>query len=245
MAVSDLTGTTWVLNSTTANPSSTIFATLNFSSNSQSFVALTVYDDMDAEQTIAYREQGAQFPTLVYEWGWSAEAYRTISITGGDDVTNATFIAWLEANAEQQQPTVPDVAISYAGAVIASLTDSGTKTLKTQGKFCESDITIGYTKSGGGGGDVIVFYVQSLTANNTLYVDPALTTTAMEFYEYDLATAWSAVSAATAIKLMSGYGTTDEQIVWVTEVEYDRPEDSIDLSYNEGYNNARHTTSIM
>lgn len=100
-------------------------------------------------------------------------------------------------------------------------------------------------EAGGGGGDVIVFYVQSLTANNTLYTDPALTTTAMEFYDYDLATAWSAVSAATAIKIMSGYGTSDEQIVWVTEVEYDRPEDSIDLSYNEGYNGARHTTSIV
>lgn len=168
MAISDLTGTTWVLNSTTANPSSTIFATLNFSSNSQSFVALTVYDDMDAEQTIAYRGQGADFPILVYEWGWSSEAYRTISITGGTDVTNATFIAWLEANAEQQQPTVPDVAISYAGAVIASLTDSGTKTLKTQGKYCEDDITIDYTKSGGGGVELATI---SASGTKTYYTD--------------------------------------------------------------------------
>lgn len=99
-------------------------------------------------------------------------------------------------------------------------------------------------EAGGGGGDVIMFYVQSLSSNNTLYVDPALTVTAMEFYGYDLSAAWSAVSAATAIKIMSGYGTTDEQIVWVAEVEYDRPEDSIDLSYSEGYNGAWHTTSI-
>lgn len=99
-------------------------------------------------------------------------------------------------------------------------------------------------EAGGGGGNVIVFYVQSLTGNNTLYVDSALTTTAIEYYEYDLNAAWSAVSTATAIKLMSGYGTHDEHIVLVTEVEYDKPEDTIDLSYNEG-NGTRHTTSII
>lgn len=100
-------------------------------------------------------------------------------------------------------------------------------------------------ESGGGGGDVIVFYVQSLSANNTLYADSALTITAMEYYNYDLSAAWSAVSAATAIKIMSGYGTTKEHIAWVTEVEYDKPEDTIDLSYNEGHNGTRHTTSII
>lgn len=100
-------------------------------------------------------------------------------------------------------------------------------------------------EAGGGGGDVIVFYVQSLSANNTLYADSALTITAMEYYNYDLSAAWSAVSAATAIKIMSGYGTTKEHIAWVTEVEYDKPEDTIDLSYNEGHNGTRHTTSII
>lgn len=99
-------------------------------------------------------------------------------------------------------------------------------------------------EAGGGGGDVIVFYVQSLTANNTLYADSALTTTAMEFYDYDLATAWSAVSAATAIKIMSGYGTIDEHIALVTDVEYDKPEDAIDLRYNVGLNGTRHVASI-
>ena len=40
-----------------------------------------------------------------------------------------------------------DVEIKYKGALIAALDASGTKTLKTAGKYCESDITVSYTKS--------------------------------------------------------------------------------------------------
>ena len=40
-----------------------------------------------------------------------------------------------------------DVEIKYKGASIAALDASGTKTLKTAGKYCEDDITVSYTKS--------------------------------------------------------------------------------------------------
>ena len=40
-----------------------------------------------------------------------------------------------------------DVEIKYKGALIAALDASGTKTLKTSGKYCEDDITVSYTKS--------------------------------------------------------------------------------------------------
>ena len=39
-----------------------------------------------------------------------------------------------------------DVEIKYKGALIAALDASGTKTLKTSGKYCESDIAVSYTK---------------------------------------------------------------------------------------------------
>ena len=48
-----------------------------------------------------------------------------------------------------------DVSISYKGAEIAALDDSGTKTLLTQGKYCEDDIEVAYTKPSGGGGDTL------------------------------------------------------------------------------------------
>lgn len=39
-----------------------------------------------------------------------------------------------------------DVAISYKGSQIASMNASGTKTLLTEGKYCEDDIVVQYTK---------------------------------------------------------------------------------------------------
>lgn len=47
-----------------------------------------------------------------------------------------------------------DVLISYKGREIASLDDGGTKTLLTQGKYCEDNIEVAYTKPGGGGLDL-------------------------------------------------------------------------------------------
>ena len=40
-----------------------------------------------------------------------------------------------------------DVEIKYKGASIATLNETGTKTLKTSEKYCEDDITVSYTKS--------------------------------------------------------------------------------------------------
>ena len=39
--------------------------------------------------------------------------------------------------------------ISYKGSVIANITETATKTLKTAGKYCEGDITIENTQDGG------------------------------------------------------------------------------------------------
>ena len=44
------------------------------------------------------------------------------------------------------------VNIKYKNNSIAELSDTGTKTLKTAGKYCEGDITVEYAKPAGGGG---------------------------------------------------------------------------------------------
>ena len=46
------------------------------------------------------------------------------------------------------------VAVKYKGNTIAELTESGTKTLKTSGKYCEADIVVENTQDGGGGGTI-------------------------------------------------------------------------------------------
>ena len=42
------------------------------------------------------------------------------------------------------------VTVKYKGNAIAELTENGTKTLKTSGKYCEADIVVENTKDGGG-----------------------------------------------------------------------------------------------
>ncbi len=46
-----------------------------------------------------------------------------------------------------------DVTISYKGADIATMDATGSKTLQTQGKYCEGDISVAYIKPSGGGYD--------------------------------------------------------------------------------------------
>lgn len=46
-----------------------------------------------------------------------------------------------------------DITINYKGSAIATMDASGTKTLLTEGKYCEDDISIAYVKPSGGQGD--------------------------------------------------------------------------------------------
>ena len=45
-----------------------------------------------------------------------------------------------------------DLTIKFKGQPIVEMSESGTKTLKTAGKYCEGDITVEYAKPAGGGG---------------------------------------------------------------------------------------------
>ena len=45
-----------------------------------------------------------------------------------------------------------DLTIKFKGQPIVEISESGTKTLKTAGKYCEDDISVEYAKPAGGGG---------------------------------------------------------------------------------------------
>ena len=49
-----------------------------------------------------------------------------------------------------------DITLTYKGATIAELSESGTKTIETAGKYCEADIGLAYVKPGGGGGQAML-----------------------------------------------------------------------------------------
>lgn len=57
-----------------------------------------------------------------------------------------------------------DISINYKGSAIATMDASGTKTLLTEGKYCEDDIEVVYVKSGGGGSTL---GTKTITANDT------------------------------------------------------------------------------
>ena len=52
----------------------------------------------------------------------------------------------------ERRLTMADLTIKYKGQPIAELSATGTKTLKTAGKYCEGDISVEYSKPAGGGG---------------------------------------------------------------------------------------------
>ena len=88
--ISDLTGTTWYFNETLTDTLDGQYA-LSFASNNNNYTTLVLIP-------------GAMMyglTTFAYSNTWSNQAYRTISITGGTDATNADLIAWLEANATE------------------------------------------------------------------------------------------------------------------------------------------------
>ena len=55
-----------------------------------------------------------------------------------------------------------DLTIKYKGNPITELSESGTKTLKTAGKYCEGDISVEYVKPAGGGGGALSFTSQAV-----------------------------------------------------------------------------------
>ena len=116
MAVSDLTNTTWRLNSTTCTAGYGNFE-----------IDFTLYDDNgieiaseQEELSVGYGLEFMPAPQRVPQAN-SIIAYSNLSgvlvnysifITGGTDVTNASLISWLEANATQVIPS-NEYSLSY------------------------------------------------------------------------------------------------------------------------------------
>lgn len=92
-ALSDLTGTTWLINATPAITSEIVTYNIDFTSNNSSFETFAF-----GNNAMILYGQG----DMVYYNGWTNQAYRTISITGGYDVKSSDLISWLESNAVQQ-----------------------------------------------------------------------------------------------------------------------------------------------
>lgn len=116
--ISDLTGTTWIINS---NPSLTPRFALNqnnitFTSNNIEYTELYVgyIPELDPESDIWFYSNNTSYIQVYSQPNWLDQSYRTITITGGSGATNSTFIGWLINNATQQvAPTGTQITHKY------------------------------------------------------------------------------------------------------------------------------------
>lgn len=116
--VVDLTGTTWVINETPDVSTSATYA-INFTYTSISGTSLKI--GTASGSPALFYDDSVIYVDDPYAGGWvNSEDQRTITITGGDDVTNADLVTWLEANATQADVykininfDLPDAASSF------------------------------------------------------------------------------------------------------------------------------------
>lgn len=66
------------------------------------------------------------------------------------------------------------VNIKYKNNIIAELTETAIKTLKTSGKYCEADIIVENTKDGGGGGNIATGTLTPADAQSDVTVEHGL-----------------------------------------------------------------------
>ena len=122
LAISDLTNTKWVLNdSPTAPLTEPEVYNLSFTSYGDDFIKFTL---SIGRGNISIIEYGI-VTVLNDEGTWTNQAYRTIEIAGGTDVTNADLIAWLSSNATQviepEPPTPGSGSITLGNLPISKI----------------------------------------------------------------------------------------------------------------------------
>jgi hypothetical protein len=118
-----------------------------------------------------------------------------------------------------------DVTISYKGSPIATMDASGTKTLQTQGKYCEDNITVQYA---GGGGSSITVEPLTVTQNGT--------TTAPSGKAYSPVTVNVPQPSGTKSITISRNGTTAEAVT-----NYENASITVNVKPNIVYNNGDNT----
>ena len=105
--ITDLTGTTWILNETISSSNTFEYQDISFTSNNTNFNLLVWQNSGEIPLPGVY--PGLNYgtaPDMLYEYiynsstnEWADETYRTISITGRPDATSTTLINWFKANA--------------------------------------------------------------------------------------------------------------------------------------------------
>ena len=102
MSVSNLTNTSWVFKTSGLSLSSNLYFQIDFTSGPNTWDHIAV-DSNDLYYISDYNKYSEIVYPVENEYAttWGSASDKTITITGGDDVTNSTLISWLESNAHQ------------------------------------------------------------------------------------------------------------------------------------------------
>ena len=96
--LTDLTGTSWYFNEVITLPTTyldNLHCYVNFTT-----INGAIYSRLETTQNDLYYFNNLDSSYTPSE-GWLEESYRTVTFTGGTDVTNSALIAWIQANATQ------------------------------------------------------------------------------------------------------------------------------------------------
>lgn len=215
MAITNLTGTTWLLNKSIARPTpdcadefditgtatdgtyTVDVKSLRFTLMSGGTYCMFIIHSGPVGTTYGSFFRGSSWE--YYDRSWYACDPPTLAITGGADVTNEVLIAYLEANATQVVETTP-TEITYNGAT-TSLGAGQTAILSCAGKKATTDIVIAFGADG------------TITYNGTDTDVSAGQTATMECVGKKMLTdVVVAMSSGSTLKIVSWADGTDEQI---------------------------------
>ena len=140
MSVTDLTNTTWILNNDLHSATYIGIKNIFFVSNNSNFARIDT-DEIESDGILVYGFAGSNTEVYnVFSGGWTNQAYRTIKITGGTDVSNTELINWLVTNATQlvvsdltNTTWVLNSSINLTSDVFGSIAFSGNGTFYSDG----------------------------------------------------------------------------------------------------------------
>ena len=95
LQIADLTNTTWMLNTDIEAIDNANIYNIAFTSNGKEFEQFII-----AANNLIYHDKvdSTDYDIVKDSYGWIDEAYRAVTFTGGDDVTNESLLAYITAN---------------------------------------------------------------------------------------------------------------------------------------------------
>lgn len=135
MAITDLTGCTWRANDVLTGPGSSVSYSVNFQDAIGNECTEISIFDLLGSASVNYMINGSL--TSVYFPPWADNCYKTITFSGGSDITNTALISWLSANGTLEEPAgelflIKEITLNHMSDAIRNHTGDTEKETPSQ-----------------------------------------------------------------------------------------------------------------